>query len=142
MKFLVVSGLIGSGTSLLAQLAHETGVEMGMMCSFPMARGLMEWEDKPLVEYLTHRVSSRQPVEVDLLVNYLASRVSKYGAFYPYQQFIGLGFKTPLAIVAREELEEAARRTGVELVWLLTERAQDECWRAICRKVNLSCRTG
>lgn len=135
MKFLVVSGLIGSGTSLLAQLAHESGVTMGAVMDFPLYGVQPEWEDRDFSHTLSTWALSGEAADPVFLETYFEDRRVQQGRFAARFSRLGPGVKSPLALVYREAIDEASKRAGVELQWILTERAPEDCWQAILRKV-------
>jgi len=133
---LVISGLIGSGTSLLAQLAHETGVVMGSLMDFTFNGVQLEWEDRDFSHTLSRWAMNGIEVDDSFLDEYLEARKVQHGRLSETFVRVGFGVKTPLALLYRPELEAAAERAGLTLVWLLTDRDPAECWQAILRKIH------
>ena len=122
---IVVTGLMRSGTSPLAQMLHQMGVEMGSFQRFPAQTPVshFEWEDAPLAEPLVRHLLGLVEVDVPaLLRSYILSREGQWGV------------KTPFLLPFLRDFRQIATGLGMQLRVILTDRDYSETVKSLERQ--------
>jgi len=122
---IVVTGLMRSGTSPLAQMLHQMGVEMGSFMRFPTQTPVahLEWEDALLAEPLAKHLLGQAEIDVPaLLRSYILGRHGEWGV------------KTPFLLPFLRDFREIATGLGMQLRVILTERDYSETIKSLERQ--------
>jgi len=127
---IVVSGLMRSGTSVLAKMLHTSGVPMGEVMRFPPPGGFthLEWEDASFSDALAARLAGKSSFDLQQFFETYISRRSESG--------IAWGVKSPFVLPYLRNLRNVADELGMGVDVVLTERPFSETMKSLERLVS------
>lgn len=133
---LVITGLIRSGTSPLARMAHQMGIQMGNTQILPGPGIEAEYEDVELIAPLTQHVLGAIQIEnfEDVFRRYIRKRRSETRnrvAIFGKQHIKGWGVKSPILSLFWGDLVRAARAEGEVLRVVLSYRPLSEVQKSL-----------
>lgn len=109
----LVTGLMRSGTSVIAEHLHELGICMGETMRFPPGKAQFDFEDIPFTDFFFQQVVStvRDSGKIgDFLREYIPNRGDVFGV------------KSPFVLPFVETFKTAAERLGHEVKVIKTYR--------------------
>ncbi len=141
---IVVTGLLRSGTSAVAQMLHQGGVLMGTTQLMPVLGGLHEWEDHPMqhatCQWLLAGPEPEPEERIGFFTEYIQSRSDDFHRKAEQMNpgvLIDWGVKTPFLAPYLREFEQAAREMQQKVVFVITERAFSDTMKSLESRIAL-----
>lgn len=121
---ILITGLMRSGTSLAARIAHQSGVDMGIYfyAPVPMTTFDLEYEDAPLTHFLSARPEkddAKKFLQEYLPIKKESSRADAWG------------YKSPFALFYMDEIKQVLQDMGEPLHIIKTFREPEEIYRSL-----------
>ena len=128
---IVVTGLMRSGTSPLAQMLHQMGIPMGEFMRFPLHsdRAHLDWEDSVLSDRLVGEIVLGCENDMsEFFFDYIVRRRTPDSGVF--------GVKSPFLIPFMEQFLEAAEAANEPIGVVVTERDYEDTVESIYQQTH------